>query len=309
MMVAEVRRVSNPRKVKAKAKPRKKAAAGRSKAKSKGKRVKRSPKQIKFFGTKAQKAALKRKRSRSAARPKATAKRNGSARKAPVVVVVRKAAPKKRTAKRKTAKKKNPIQAITLGFVNPYKKGRKTMAKKAKKRSKRSYKTSGKRRALTMAPRKSRTMKKNGRRYSSRKRNRNPFGSGLGTQETMKYVIGLLVGVAVTKAGVPMLPFNTSSQPLAIAGSIGVAFAAGWLASKFDPKMGQAVLFGGLAQAASVFLSSYIPPVGNYLALRGGRGVGEFVPASFTVPQNPISMAAGGGGGGYSPTQAYRRAY
>lgn len=180
----------------------------------------------------------------------------------------------------------------------------------ARRKKRNSMRTRSRRtRNFMMSGRKAR---RNPRRYSSRRRNmrhrRNPFGSGFGTTDTLKYVAGLLVGVAVTKAGVPMLPFNTTSQPLAVAGSVGVAFAAGWLASKFDPKMGQAVLFGGLAQAASVFLNAFVPPVGSYLALRGGRGVGEFVPASFSVPQNPIMMT-GGGGATMAPTRAYRPAY
>jgi hypothetical protein len=125
----------------------------------------------------------------------------------------------------------------------------------------------------------------------------------------VKYIGAGLAGVALTKAIVPMLPDSLrSSQAMAVASSLGVAVAIGWAAAKMDAKIGSAVLFGGLMQAASVFLNTFVPPVGRYIGLQGGRGVGEFVPARFPVPQNPI-LANGAGGGAAVAGRAYQPAY
>lgn len=106
-----------------------------------------------------------------------------------------------------------------------------------------------------------------------------------------KAVIGGLAGVAIVRTAVPMLPAQvTSSTPMAVVASIGVALAAGWAAGKFlDANVGSAVMFGGLMQAASTALNAYLPQVGGFrLGLSGRRGVGDYVPASFPVPQNPV---------------------
>jgi hypothetical protein len=152
------------------------------------------------------------------------------------------------------------------------------------------------------------------RRNSRRKKygmKRNPsfFGSSASTFEMVKYIGGGLAGVAVTKAALPMLPdVLRSSQAMVVVSSVAVAMAAGWAASKLDPKIGSAVLFGGLMQAASIALNSYVPTVGRVIGLQGGRGVGEFVPARFPVPQNPI-LANGAGGGAAVAGRAYQPAY
>jgi hypothetical protein len=58
---------------------------------------------------------------------------------------------------------------------------------------------------------------------------------------------------------------------------------------KGDPVLGDAVLFGGLMQAGSVALNSFLPSVGGVIGLQGlGMGVGDIVSGRFPVPQNPI---------------------
>jgi hypothetical protein len=318
MMVAKVRRVANPNR-----KPvRSRAKVNPSRKSKAGGRKRLSAKQIKFFGTKRQKAALKRKRRtsgtvRAKANPgrthkRRTAKRTVKRSAAPVVVVVSKA----KSTRRRRPVKRNPIQAVTLGFLNPHK-GRKVMAKRRKRhasaspvrrvvRRRRKSNPSGRRRRATRSVM---VVRRNSRKRYGMKRNPNFFGSSVSTIEMVKYIGGGLAGVAVTKAAVPMLPESLrGSQAMVVASSIGIAFAAGWAASKVDAKIGSAVLFGGLMQAASVFLNSFVPTVGRIVGLQGGRGVGEFVPARFTVPQNPI-LANGAGGGAAVAGRAYQPAY
>jgi hypothetical protein len=292
MMVAKVRRVAaNP----------KKPIRASSRRNGAPKKRKLSAKQIKHFGTKRQKAALtaKRRRSTGAGVGRSTTK--------PVVVIVRSA-----KARRPRRAKRNPIQALTLGFMNP-RKGGTIMAKRKRKVRARAFTGGVKRRRKNSASGRRRTARSVSmvRRNSRRGGKRNPafFGSSVTTTEMIKYIGGGLIGVAATKALVPMLPDSLrGSQAMAVASSLAVAVAVGWAASKVDVKIGSMVLFGGLMQAASVFLNSYVPPVGRFIGLSGGRGVGEFVPARFPVPQNPI-LQSGGGGMTMAPSRAYQSAY
>jgi len=109
-----------------------------------------------------------------------------------------------------------------------------------------------------------------------------------------------------------MLPdMLKSSNAISTASSVGVALLAGFVAGKVSQQFGEAVLLGGLAQAASVALNAFVPQVGKVIGLGGRRGVGDYVPASFTVPQNPVLL----GGPGMTTfaatpaTRAYGSAY
>ena len=104
---------------------------------------------------------------------------------------------------------------------------------------------------------------------------------------------GGLVGVAATKYLPTLLPSSITSglgggsiMSIALMGA--GAFAASWLAHKFvsNQAFGDAVLFGGLMQVGSTALTAFAPPaLAQRLAL---SGLGEIVPGSFVVPQNPI---------------------
>ena len=62
------------------------------------------------------------------------------------------------------------------------------------------------------------------------------------------------------------------------------AVAAGFIAGKWDRRVGDAVLFGGLMQTASVALNAFLPDL--YKSL--GISLGDFAPGRFAVPQNPL---------------------
>lgn len=217
---------------------------------------------------------------------------------------------------RKRARKSvvgNPAHMLTLGWINPHKR-RTAVAKKAKKKNahrRRSTtsvarRTNGKRRSNTtriimMAP------KKNHRRG---KRRGNPvfFGANVTPMQMGQYVLGGLIGVTVNRVVLPMLPSAlTASSAFATLSAFGLALLEWWAASMIDKSFGAAVGFGALMNAANVGLNAFVPQVGSTIGL-SGRGTGDFVPARFTVPQNPI-LDAGTPGGGAAQRSAYPMAY
>jgi hypothetical protein len=272
------------------------AVTGRSRATNPPKRKRKlSPKQIKIFGTKRQKNALK-------------AKRN---------------AQRTRTAPNGRKRRTNPgALVLTLGPVlNPHR-SKATMAKtKANKKRamnpKRRRVATNRRRVAKNAhrprtrtitktkvvyrakPNKRRNKRRNptkrvvvvNRRRNSRKR-RNPdfFGSSLTSKQSLMILGGGFAGLIGTKFIPTLLPASlTGSVGTSTTGqfvlSLASALAVGWAAGKFvNIPFGNGAMFGGLIQAASVGLNAFLPSVYSSL----GIGLGDLLPGSFTVPQNPI---------------------
>lgn len=295
MMITKKKKVANPHSSHRRTKPAKKRRM--------------SAKQIKHFGTKRQKAALKASRTRK--RASNPVKRSVTKRRA--------------TA---TKRKRNPAQLITLGFMNPHKPAKKRKKKNPMATTKRRRRTTAKaaprrrrRRAtasnpvrrrrrtvrasnprrrrknatriVVMSPRRRRRSNPTRRRVTVRRRSsgrrRNPelFGRSVGVTEMTKQVLGGLVGVTIVKTVPSMLPAAATSSPiLATATSVVTALAAGYITGKMFPDLASAVMFGGLMQAGSVLLNQFLPSVGSTIGLSGlGNLVG---PASFPVPQNPL---------------------
>jgi hypothetical protein len=143
-----------------------------------------------------------------------------------------------------------------------------------------------------------------------RKKSRNPtfFGSNATPIQMGQYVLGGLIGVTVNRVVLPMLPAAlTSSNTFATLSAFGLAALEWWAASFISKDFGAAVGFGALMNAATQGLNAFVPSVGTTIGL-SGRGTGEFVPAKFAVPQNPISDA-GVAGVGASMRSAYPAAY
>ena len=142
------------------------------------------------------------------------------------------------------------------------------------------------------------------RRMGVRHRRRNPmpafFGAsgskGLGTT-----LAGGLIGVVAAKLIPGLIPANLIPTqgvwPRVIMAGV-AAWGAGTVATKYmGSAFGQAVMFGGFMQTGSLVLNALLPnfKVGGVpLAL---SGLGELVPGSFVVPQNPLRIQA-------APTQA-----
>jgi len=102
-------------------------------------------------------------------------------------------------------------------------------------------------------------------------------------------VVGGLVGVTAAKLIPTYLPAQFLGTPVMRIVATG---ASAWVASmaigKLRPAMADAVFFGGLMQTFSVLLNTFLPSIGGQIGLSGYRGMGDFVPGSFAVPQNPI---------------------
>jgi hypothetical protein len=230
-----------------------------------------SPAQIAIFGTPAQKAALKKgKRSAGAASPR---HRKASARSS-----------------------RNPATMITLGLVNPQpvRKAAKTTMARTKKRTTAKHRTT-KRRSNPHT--KTHTKRRNGTtkiyvKRNSRRRSRNPeILSGMTAGQSGKAILAGLVGVYATKTLTPMITSMLPSMggsPLVSAVISGIiAYGGGMVIGKQDSALGRGFTFGGLMQAGSTALNSMLPS--NPITL---SGLGDFHPASFSVPQNPIMAAA-----------------
>jgi hypothetical protein len=252
-----------------------------------------SLKQKLHFGTKRQRNSAKASLRRKRANPKHRARR---------------AAPRKITTRRRRS---NPAHILALGFLNPTtgsrksKRSRKRMTSTKKIRRRHTAKANPRRRRRNAAV-KVYVHRRNARRGARRnprrrmianyRRHRNPslFGHQVGAFELVKAIAGGLAGVAITKAVPNMLPASiAASSPFTSSlVSIGVAVGAGMLVSalvKTDPMLGYAVGFGGLMQAGSVMLNSFLPSVGTYIGLQGlGNGMGDLVAGKFPVPMNPI---------------------
>lgn len=125
-----------------------------------------------------------------------------------------------------------------------------------------------------------------------RRRRRNPMAKSITLARPAQIVqaaVGVLVGVAATRAIVAALPSTVTSNNLygAIA-AVAVAIGIWWIGSMISPEFGAAAGLGGIAEAGSVALNAFLPQVGSYVSL------GDFVPGKFTVPQNPVLDAATG---------------
>lgn len=227
------------------------------------------------------------------------------------------------TRKRAPRRKRNPL-LMELGVLNPTR--RKNVAKKytRKRRTKRNpahrrhvsavKKVTRRRRRRTVAVHHRRRRRRSNpvtvvryrRRTSNRRRSRrsnrssrrNPalFGRS-GGKDLLMMTGGVLVGVAATKFLPSLLPTSIvamggGSPIMGVVITGAGAFLAGWAARKFvGETFGDAVLLGGLAQAASQLMNAFLPSsLAGPLALSGGMG--DIVPGWYSVPQNPVTSRA-----------------
>lgn len=204
----------------------------------------------------------------------------------------------------------NPV-LIELGAINPRRKKRSHMARRKRKYTRRRNPRRVARRRRRNTPptwakaigyrRKNRRRRRNPsrvnhrrRRHYSRRHNPAVFGRSSG-KDLLMMTGGVLVGVAATKYLPTLIPASLTAS-LGTGSFVSVlvtgagAFAAGFLARKVSPgAFADAVLLGGLAQTASAALNAFAPPTwAGRLAL---SGVGDIIPGSYVVPQNPIKAA------------------
>lgn len=318
--VTKVVRVANPRK-----RVRRNNAATR-------RRRKMSAKQIRIFGTPAQKAALKRKfRAKRVGKTKKSnpTRKSSPRRKArnrasrPKVKVIYRSRPKKKRRTRRT----NPALVVTLGSVNPRKRRTKKVAatKKRRKRRTKVAKNTRRRRhhnvrrrrrnarrvtVVNVRRRRSnpRRRRHNAIRRRHHRRHRNPALFGRSSpKDLLKMIGGGLIGVTLTKMVPSYIAKSGLTSSLPQGGFMNVLISAisawlgGYLIGKFDKELGEAAMFGGFMQTGSVALNTFLPSVGGTFSL------GDLVDGHFVVPQNPLYGMGGGGMAG--ARAAYPSAY
>ncbi len=255
-----------------------------------------TPRQIKFFGTKRQRAALKshRKRTRKnaaparAVRPKARnrAKRSPN----PLVLHLKplqRSNPKRRTntvakanRKRKRPNAARRVVSVTRNRRRPH---RRNPAPTPRRTNRRRHHRRNPTRIVVMAPRRQ-------NRHHHARRNPTLFGNQLGSKTTLKILGGGLIGVAATKFIPTLIPGSlTGAIPMGSFGPFvisGISAMAAWfIASKLDASFGEGVLFGGLMQTASVALNAFLP---NLMIAGVPIALGDLVEGRFVVPQNPL---------------------
>ena len=277
----------------------------------KAKGGKMTAKQIKYFGSKRQRAALKssrkRKRNRPAAKKhRARTKPNPAPRKKRRTATVS-AAPKKRrrrkngAAKRK-ARKKNPGAIYAL--VNPATKGPKRMARTKKKRQRKHAAGTTKRR------------RNSGKRTMHRRRS-NPGGM------VVKDWLSLGAGAVIGGVGATQLPqivlagSNTGAVGyLANLAGTGILAAAAHMFMKGNKALVAGIIAGGVGATIKRVIGDY-SLLGQYGA---SLGMGDYLSSDFLTPQSlvngptsaqlikpswgnaaptPVNVAGAGGGMGY----------
>lgn len=285
----QVRKLANPRR--------------RVKAKRRNatKRRKMSPKQIRHFGTKAQKAALKRKKNPVRKVSATKTNRRRKRRSNPALVVTLGAMNPRRTKKRRNkpvAAKRNRRRRVNATRTKTNRRRRRNPV--ARKTNRRRTRRRNATRIVVVAPKANRRRRRNPARRNSRRRvhhrRRNPmstslFGAPLFSKGSMELVGGGLVGVAAAKFIPTLLPVSlaggiTSSN---IGKTVMTGIAAvigGWAGSKVSPQFGQGMLFGGLMQTFSVGLNAFLPQVWTQL----NPQLGDLMPGQFAVPQNPLRL-------------------
>lgn len=302
-VTTKVIRVANPRRGRGAFRLR---TARRKNAASK--RRKLSPKQIRIFGTKAQKAALKRKRRAKAHVPTRRRRRSNPSRRPKTRVIYR----TKRAAPKRRRRRANPGLVVTLGSVNPRRRSNVAATRKRKRKSvrrrratnarhhraapvrRRRRRRTNARKVYVVNPRRRRSSRRRRvvhnrrtRRMNSRRR-RNPalFGRS-NPKDLVKLVGGGLAGVWATKIAASYISPMVSSfgsvggfMPVLVSGVS--AWLLGFAVGKIDKEIGEAVMFGGFMQAGSIALNSFIPSIGGQISL------GDLVNGNFVVPQNPI---------------------
>jgi hypothetical protein len=127
-----------------------------------------------------------------------------------------------------------------------------------------------------------------------RKNRRNPMlgtSNVPGTKLFMYLLVGA-IGAGLNKVVTNILPSSVTGSTLGRTVSAAAVAGAQWyFGSMVNREYGPFFGFGGGMNVVSEALTAYVPGA-SALGL-SGRGVGDFVPASFTVPQNPILDASG----------------
>lgn len=249
-----------------------------------------SDKQIKFFGTPAQKAALKRKR---------TARRNAGARKGGGLFrrKTSKRIHKARTRQRPVMRS-NPGEILSLVANPARKKGRKKSMAKHRTRRKRAAsnpaRRTRRRKASYSRPKHRRRSKGNPTRviYRTRKhhrrarRNAGHSAGGTGITGLFTNALWLVGGAVGTKMITQLVLGGSNTGIMGYIGNAVTAFGLSLLVGKLlkNPVAGKAVLSGGIVMIVLRLLSDFTP-LGQYTS---AIGMGDYQVSHWVTPQRYV---------------------
>lgn len=243
-------------------------------------------KQIKHFGTAAQKAALKRNRAakraakhRTRTRPN-TAKRTNRARR------VISGARRRRHAARRT---NTAIVHYTLGSAlgNPKKEGKMARTRKRSTHAHRSTRRAANRARRRNAPVYHRSVRRSNGRRSVRRSN--PFGGSWGS-EIMNATVAL-GGFVASKLGAQAVLGASNTGPMGYVATIAVGGVGAWvIGGPMKNKKAAASFFTGSVIAVVAKIITDYTPLGSYLQTAGvgdatAAGFGAYMPSGFLTPQ------------------------
>lgn len=260
-----------------------------SKRKRKG-RKKLTAKQVKYFGTPAQKAALRSKRRSAGKKAHRKSKRDYGtvhgrswSRAAPKSRQPKRVSKRKPPKKHKKAKRKNISEIVTFPLaglgLNPggkmagYKKHKKHKEYKAHKKHGGYYK------------------KNNPGYHVHHRRQHNPGLAGM--KGMFGDALSIIGGAVATRYTTQLVLRGNNMGVVGYVGNLVSAFVLGWGSGKVfkSAKIGQMVTLGGITALALRLLQD-VTPVGKFVNLslsglgRGGDiGLGIIVPSSFYTPQ------------------------
>ena len=257
-----------------------------------------SAKQIKFFGTPAQKSALKR--SRSAKRKRSN--------------------PRHRTRKNIG----ETLVSLSLGAANPARKRKVAkMAATHRRRAKRTNRarknaSRRRRRSTAVVHHRRRSVMRSNPRRTRRRRNpvvrhrrhsyrRNPLGAGWG--QTFMEGSAVLAGILGSKYLAQMVLGTSNTSFVGYAANLAVGGIGGWAAGSLlkKPKLGQSFFVGSVIEVIVRVLEDYTP-VGAFIQ---SVGVGDYFASNFVTPQhyvNPLNSAQVGIPAGWAPTTVIQSA-
>lgn len=220
-------------------------------------RRKMSAKQIRFFGSKRQRAALKAKRSGAAKRHRPRAQKRNTAH-------------RKRTSSR--AVRRNLGEQILLTLGNPASK-RRAMAKRSNKAKKHNPASVHNRRR----PRHNKAV-------SHHRRRRNPMGGSWGAEVTQALYI--IAGAIGSKLGAQMVLGSSNTGFMGYGANLAAGGLLAWAAKGVlkNDAAAKGIFAGAVVQVVLRLITDYTP-FGQYASL---QGVGDYMASNWVTPQRYV---------------------
>lgn len=228
-------------------------------------RRKMSAKQIRFFGTKRQKAGLRAKR--SAHRPRAH-KRNTVHR--------------RRTSPR--AVRRNLGEQVLLTLGNPASKRRQVAKHRTRKKKRSTASVHHRRRSSQSNPRRRYSARRTNRAVRHNRRRRNPMGGSWGAEVTQALYI--IAGAIGSKLGAQMVLGTSNTGFMGYGANLAAGGILAYAAKAIlkNDAAAKGIFAGAVVQVVLRLITDYTP-FGQYASL---QGVGDYMASNWVTPQRYV---------------------